>query len=484
MNTKIISYVILNLFKILMFLFLFPLAVSIYYKEGLKFSMAYIIPIIILCILSYFLSDKTPENQSFFSKEGLVIVSLSWLLISFFGALPFIISGSIPNMVDAFFESVSGFTTTGASILSEVESLSKSILFWRSLTHVVGGMGVLVLVLAVLPKGNNQALHIMRAEVPGPTVGKIVAKMNYNSRILYIIYISMIIILIIFLLLGGMPLFDACIHAFGTAGTGGFSCKNTSIGFYNSAYIDYVISIGMIAFGLNFNLFYLLILGNIKQVFKSEEARYYLSIIFIATTLICINIRPLYSSISTRMIRDVFFTVSSIITTTGFSTVDFDKWPTFSKTILMFLMFCGACAGSTAGGFKVSRFVILIKKFVREFKKIGHPNKVLNIKLEGKTLDKNMLEGVDSYFIIYSVILFILLLITAWESDTFITALSAVLATFNNIGPGFGAVGPTSNFAVYSPLTKIVLSLGMLLGRLEIIPLLILVSPRIYRKRD
>ena len=483
MNTKIISYVISNLFKILMFLFLFPLAVSIYYKEGLKLSMAYVIPIIILYILSYFLSNKTPENQSFFSKEGLVIVSLSWLLISFFGALPFIISGSIPNIVDAFFESVSGFTTTGASILSEVESLNKSILFWRSLTHVVGGMGVLVLVLAILPKGNNQALHIMRAEVPGPTVGKIVAKMNYNSRILYIIYISMIIILIIFLLLGGMPLFDACIHAFGTAGTGGFSCKNTSIGFYNSAYIDYVTAIGMIAFGLNFNLFYLLILGNIKQVFKSEEARYYLSIIFISTFLICLNIHHVYSSIS-RMIRDVFFTVSSIITTTGFSTVDFDKWPTFSKTILMFLMFCGACAGSTAGGFKVSRLTILIKKFVREFKKIGHPNKVLNIQLEGKTLDKEMLEGVDSYFILYSVILFILLLITAWESDTFITALSAVLATFNNIGPGFGAVGPTSNFAVYSPLTKIVLSLGMLLGRLEIIPLLILVSPRIYRKRD
>ena len=483
MNTKIISYVISNLFKILMFLFLFPLAVSIYYKEGLKLSMAYVIPIIILCILSYFLSNKTPENQSFFSKEGLVIVSLSWLLISFFGALPFIISGSIPNIVDAFFESVSGFTTTGASILSEVESLNKSILFWRSLTHVVGGMGVLVLVLAILPKGNNQALHIMRAEVPGPTVGKIVGKMNYNSRILYIIYISMIIILIIFMLLGGMPLFDACIHAFGTAGTGGFSCKNTSIGFYNSAYIDYVTAIGMIAFGLNFNLFYLLILGNIKQVFKSEEARYYLSIIFISTFLICLNIHHFYSSIS-RMIRDVFFTVSSIITTTGFSTVDFDKWPTFSKTILMFLMFCGACAGSTAGGFKVSRLTILIKKFVREFKKIGHPNKVLNIQLEGKTLDKEMLEGVDSYFILYSVILFILLLITAWDSDTFITALSAVLATFNNIGPGLGAVGPTSNFANYSAFTKIVLSLGMLLGRLEIIPLLILVSPRIYRKRD
>ena len=483
MNTKIISYVISNLFKLMIFLFLFPLAVSIYYREGFKLSMAYIIPIIILCILSYLLSGKSPENQSFFSKEGLVIVSLSWLLVSFFGALPFTISGSIPNIVDAFFESVSGFTTTGASILSEVENLHKSILFWRSLTHVVGGMGVLVLVLAILPKGNNQALHIMRAEVPGPTVGKLVAKMTYNSRILYVIYLVMTVIMILLLLAGGMPFFDACIHAFGTAGTGGFSSKNASIGFYNSAYIDYVTSIGMLVFGLNFNLFYLLILGNIRQVFKSEEAKYYLGIVFVAIILICINIYPIYSSIS-RMIRDVFFTVSSVITTTGYSTADFNKWPTFSKTIILFLMFCGGCAGSTAGGFKVSRVIILIKKVVKEFRKVGHPNKVLNIQLEGKTLDKAMLEGVDSYFALYSFTLFLLLLITAWESDTFITALSAVLATFNNIGPGLDAVGPTSNFSAYSAFTKVILSFGMLLGRLEIIPLLILVSPRIYKKRD
>ena len=483
MNTKIISYVISNLFRLMMFLLLFPLAVSIYYKEGVKLSMAYIIPIIILAILSYFLSNKAVENQSFFSKEGLVIVALSWLLISFFGALPFVISGDIPNMVDAFFESVSGFTTTGASILPEVESLNKSIIFWRSFTHLVGGMGVLVLVLAILPKGNNQALHIMRAEVPGPTVGKLVAKMSYNSRILYIIYIVITIIMIILLLVGGMSFYDACIHAFGTAGTGGFSSKNTSIGFYNSAYIDYVISIGMLVFGLNFNLFYLLILGNIKQVFKSEEAKYYLGIVFVATTLICINIYPIYSSIS-KMIRDVFFTVSSIITTTGYSTVDFDKWPTFSKTIILSLMFCGGCAGSTAGGFKVSRVIILIKKVVKEFRKVGHPNKVLNIQLEGKTLDKAMLEGIDSYFVLYSFTLFLLLLITAWDSDTFTTALSAVLATFNNIGPGLDTVGPTSNFSTYSVFTKIILSFGMLLGRLEIIPLLILISPRIYRKRD
>ena len=483
MNTRIISYVISNLFKLMMFLLLFPLAVSVYYQEGLKLSMAYIIPIIILGISSYFLSNKAPENQSFFSKEGLVIVALSWLLISFFGALPFVISGDIPNMIDAFFESVSGFTTTGATILPEVESLNKSIIFWRSFTHLVGGMGVLVLVLAILPKGNNQALHIMRAEVPGPTVGKLVAKMSYNSRILYIIYIVITIIMIILLLVGGMSFYDACIHAFGTAGTGGFSSKNTSIGFYNSAYIDYVISIGMLVFGLNFNLFYLLILGNIKQVFKSEEAKYYLGIVFVATTLICINIYPIYSSIS-KMIRDVFFTVSSIITTTGYSTVDFDKWPTFSKTIILSLMFCGGCAGSTAGGFKVSRVIILIKKVVKEFRKVGHPNKVLNIQLEGKTLDKAMLEGVDSYFVLYSFTLFLLLLITAWDSDTFTTALSAVLATFNNIGPGLDTVGPTSNFSTYSVFTKIILSFGMLLGRLEIIPLLILISPRIYRKRD
>jgi len=483
MNTRIISYVISNLFKLMMALLLFPLAVSIYYREGLKLSMAYIIPIIILCVLSYFLSGKGPENQSFFSKEGLVIVALSWLLISFFGALPFVISGEIPNMIDAFFESVSGFTTTGATILSEVESLSKSIIFWRSFTHLVGGMGVLVLVLAILPKGNNQALHIMRAEVPGPTVGKLVAKMSYNSRILYIIYLVMTLIMILLLLAGGMSFFDACVHAFGTAGTGGFSSKNTSIGFYNSAYIDYVTSIGMLVFGLNFNLFYLLILGNIKQVFKSEEAKYYLGIVFAATALICVNIYPIYSSVS-RMIRDVFFTVSSIITTTGYSTVDFDKWPAFSKTIILFLMFCGGCAGSTAGGFKVSRVIILIKKVVKEFKKVGHPNKVLNIQLEGKTLDKDMLEGVDSYFILYSVTLFILLLITSLESNSLITAIGSVFGTFNNIGPGLDATGPTSNFAIFSPFLKFVLSLGMLLGRLEIIPLLILVSPRIYRKRD
>ena len=481
MNTKIISYVISNLFRILMFLFLFPLAISIYYKEGLRISISYIIPIIILCIFSYFLAQEPPEEQSFFSKEGFFIVSLSWLLISIFGALPFIISGSIPNIIEAIFESISGFTTTGATILPEVEHLSKSILFWRSFTHIVGGMGVLVLVLAILPKGNNQSLHIIRAEVPGPVVGKMVAKMSYNSRILYIIYIAMIIIMIILYVLGGMSLYDACIHAFGTAGTGGFSSKNASIAFYNSAYIDYVTAFGMLAFGLNFNLFYLLILGNIKQVFKSEEAKYYFSFIIIFKLLICLNISNMYDSVS-QLIRDVFFTVSSIITSTGYTTANFNSWPTFSKTILLFLMFVGGCAGSTAGGFKVSRVIIIFKQVIREFKKVGHPNKVLNMKLEGKTIDKEMINGVNSYFVLYFSVFIILLLLVSLDSSTFLTAFSSVLSIFNNIGPGLDDTA--ANFSVYSNFTKFVLSLGMLLGRLEIIPLLILFSPSIYKKID
>lgn len=484
MNTKIISYVLVNLFKILIFLFLFPLAFSLYYKEGARLYLSYLLPMFMLAILIFLFSKiDTNEDHSFFSKEGFVIVSLSWILMAFFGALPFFISSEIPSFTDSFFESVSGFTTTGASILSNVESLSKSMLFWRSFTHLIGGMGVLVLVLAIIPKGNNRSLHIMRAEVPGPTVGKLVAKMSYNSRILYIIYIAITLILILLLMFGGMSFYEACIHSFGTVGTGGFSSKNISVAYYNSSYIHYVLSFGMLACGLNFNLFYLLVLGNFKQVFKSEETKYYLSFVLISVILIALNIYKSYDSIF-LLIRDVFFTVSSIITTTGYSTVDFDKWPLFSKTILLFLMFSGACAGSTAGGFKVSRTIIILKKIIMEFKKIGHPSKVIRLKLEGKSLDKDMLEGVSSYFMIYVSTFLILVLITSLETDTFLGAFSAVAATFNNIGPGFDMVGPTSNFGMFSNTIKYILSLGMLLGRLEIIPILILISPSIYRNID
>lgn len=483
MNTKIISYVLSNLFKILIFLFFIPLMISIYYQEGIRAYFSFIVPISILGLLIFILSGDAPEDQSFFSKEAMVIVALSWLLVSCFGALPFIISGSIRNFADAFFESVSGFTTTGATILNNVESLNRSLIFWRSFTHLVGGMGVLVLVLAILPKGNNKALYIMRAEVPGPSVGKLVAKMSYNSRILYVIYLTLTAVLTILLMFGGMDFFDACIHAFGTTGTGGFSSKNTSIAFYNSRYIEYVLGFGMLISSLNFNLFYLLLLKNFKQVLKSEETKFFLTVVTVCIILICFNIRNSYHSLE-KLIRDVFFTVVSIVSTTGYSTVDFGLWPLFSENIILFLMFMGGCAGSTAGGFKVARTLIFFKKIALEFKKIGHPNKVVNLKLDGKPLDKEMLEGISTYFMLYMFTFISLLFVVSIGATNFLTAFSAVLTTFNNIGPGLGTIGPTYSFSAFSAPIKVILSFSMLLGRLEIIPLLILVSPRIYKNID
>lgn len=481
MNLGIIFYVISNLFRLLAFLFLFPLGVAIYYQESIKNMLSFIIPIILLILLSNFCSKKATQEENFYSKEGFVIVSLSWILLSLFGALPYFISAEIPSFTDAVFESVSGFTTTGATILINIEKISQSMLFWRSFTHLVGGMGVLVLVLAILPKGNNKSLHIMRAEVPGPTVGKVVAKMSYNSRILYIIYLSMVLILVTFLNFGGMSWFDSFIHAFSTAATGGFNNRNMSVAYYNSAYIEYVLAFGMLLFGLNFNLFYLLILGNFKQVFKSEESKYYLGIILGAVVLICINIYSLYNSFF-KMIREVFFTVSSIITTTGFVTADFGKWPIFSKTILIFLMFVGGCAGSTAGGFKVSRVIIIMKKVFIEFLKVGNPNKIMNVKLEGKVVEKDMLEGISSYLMIYVTIFLFIVLLISLDSDNFMKTFSVIATTFNNVGPAFSDTEIISDFAKFSNFSKIIFSVGMLLGRLEILPLLIFFSPRIYKK--
>ena len=392
MNNKMVRYVIGHILKLETAFMLIPLALSFFYHESFIVKKSYIFTIILLLISSLLISKKVPENQKIYAKEGLVIVSISWIALSLFGALPFVFSNRIPSFIDAFFETVSGFTTTGASILSNVEALEHSLLFWRSFTHLVGGMGVLVLALAILPKNTNQSLHIMKAEVPGPTFGKLVAKMSYNSRILYMIYIFITIIIIILLKLGGMPLFDSVVHAFGTVGTGGFGIKNSSVAYYNSSYIDYVLGIGMLLCGMNFNLFYALLLKNYKQVFKNEELKYYCSIVVLAIIAIVINIAPAYKN-SNRLFRDVFFTVSSVITTTGYSTVDFDAWPVFSKTVLLFLMFVGGCAGSTAGGLKVSRIAILFKTVVGEFKKIGTPNRVINIKMDKKVITKELSSG-------------------------------------------------------------------------------------------
>ena len=483
MNNKMVRYVIGHILKLETAFMLIPLALSFFYHESFIVKKSYIFTIVLLLISSLLISKKVPENQKIYAKEGLVIVSISWIALSLFGALPFVFSNRIPSFIDAFFETVSGFTTTGASILSNVEALEHSLLFWRSFTHLVGGMGVLVLALAILPKNNNQSLHIMKAEVPGPTFGKLVAKMSYNSRILYMIYIFITIIIIILLKLGGMPLFDSVVHAFGTVGTGGFGIKNSSVAYYNSSYIDYVLGIGMLLCGMNFNLFYALLLKNYKQVFKNEELKYYCSIVVLAIIAIVINIAPAYKN-SNRLFRDVFFTVSSVITTTGYSTVDFDAWPVFSKTVLLFLMFVGGCAGSTAGGLKVSRIAILFKTVVGEFKKIGTPNRVINIKMDKKVITKELSSGISTYLMLYITIFLIAILCVSWDSPDFISAFSAVAATFNNIGPGMGIVGPTSNYASFSNINKLILSLVMLLGRLEIFPILILFSPSLYKKSN
>ena len=483
MNNKMVRYVIGHILKLETAFMLIPLALSFFYHESFIIKKSYIFTIILLLISSLLISKKVPENQKIYAKEGLVIVSISWIALSLFGALPFVFSNRIPSFIDAFFETVSGFTTTGASILSNVEALEHSLLFWRSFTHLVGGMGVLVLALAILPKNTNQSLHIMKAEVPGPTFGKLVAKMSYNSRILYMIYIFITIIIIILLKLGGMPLFDSVVHAFGTVGTGGFGIKNSSVAYYNSSYIDYVLGIGMLLCGMNFNLFYALLLKNYKQVFKNEELKYYCSIVVLAIIAIVINIAPAYKN-SNRLFRDVFFTVSSVITTTGYSTVDFDAWPVFSKTVLLFLMFVGGCAGSTAGGLKVSRIAILFKTVVGEFKKIGTPNRVINIKMDKKVITKELSSGISTYLMLYITIFLIAILCVSWDSPDFISAFSAVAATFNNIGPGMGIVGPTSNYASFSNINKLILSLVMLLGRLEIFPILILFSPSLYKKSN
>lgn len=481
MNTKMIRYIIGDILKLEAGFLVLPLFVSFFFEESMLLYKSFTYTIILLLACGFLISGKTPKNQKMYAKEGLIIVSLSWILMSFFGALPFVFSGYIPSFIDAFFETVSGFTTTGASIVTNVELFPNSLLFWRSFTHLVGGMGVLVLALAILPKNSNQSLYLMKAEVPGPTCGKFVAKMSYNSRILYIIYLVITGIFIVILFLEGMPLFDSVLHAFGTAGTGGFGIKNSSVAFYNSPVIEYTIGIGMLLFSLNFNLYYILILGNIKQVFKNEEMKWFLGIVLCSIILICINIYPLYNSVS-QMIRDVFFTVSSIVSTTGYSTADFDKWPLFSKIVLLFLMFMGGCAGSTAGGLKVSRTVVFIKASIKEFKKLGNINRIVSFKMEGKPVTKELMESISNYLIVYIGIFACILLIISFSIPDLDAAFSAVTATFNNIGPGFEMFGPTSNYSSLTPFNKLVLSFSMLLGRLEIFPVLILFSPNIYKK--
>ncbi len=423
-------------------------------------------------------------KSNFYATDGMVCVALSWIVLSLTGCLPFVISGEIPKFIDALFEIVSGFTTTGASILPAVEDLSKGIIYWRSFSHWVGGMGVLVFLLAIVPsgdKGSGFTMHLLRAESPGPSVGKLVPKMRKNAAILYVLYIILTIADVIFLLIGGMPAFEAVCNAFGTAGTGGFGVRNDSFASY-SPYLQNVTTIFMFLFGVNFSCYYLLLIGQVRSVFKDEELHAYFGIAFISIVLIVWNIRGLYGTME-ETIRHAAFQVSSIMTTSGFATTDFDQWPSFSKTILLCLMVIGASAGSTGGGMKVSRVLLLFKSLRRSFLQMLHPNRVQLVRNNGQAVDDKVVETTNAYLIAYVFILFLSFLVLSLDGFSTGTNFSAVLCCFNNIGPGLEAVGPTCNFSGFSVLSKLVLIFDMLLGRLEIFPILCLFSRHTWRRR-
>ena len=479
MNYKMIAYVLSKVLLLEATLMLLPFGYSVFNKEACV--SAFLITIAILFVIGSLLAYKQPKNTAIYAKEGFVVVALSWVLLSVFGAMPFIFSGAITNPFDAFFETVSGFTTTGASILTNVEALDGGLLFWRSFTHWIGGMGVLVFILAVLPLARNNNMHLMRAEVPGPSVGKLVPRLRTTAKILYGIYFVMTIIEIIILCLCGMPLFDSVLHAFGTAGTGGFGIKNNSIAYYDNATIDFVIGTFMILFGINFNIFYYVLIGKVKEAFSSEELRWYFGIIAVATILIALNILPSHVSIWNAL-RYSYFQVASIITTTGYSTANYDLWPSFSKTIIVLLMFSGACAGSTGGGIKVGRLIILAKQQVAEIKKMVHPRSVHALTLDGKQVDRSMLAGVQTFIVMYFFVLLTGVLLLSLDGFSFTTNFTAVLSCISNIGPGLEAVGPVQNFSIFSNFSKLMLSFIMLAGRLELFPLLILFMPGLYKK--
>jgi len=444
--------------------------------RGFLFTMALIA---VLVAMLFLLCRKAPS--AFYAKEGLVCVGVSWVVLSLIGCLPFYISREIPAYIDAFFETVSGFTTTGSSILTNVEALSKSLLYWRSFSHWLGGMGVLVFLLAFTgDQGKGFTMHLLRAESPGPSVGKLVPKMRKTASILYLIYVALTVLDVIFLLLGNMPLFDAVCTAFGTAGTGGFGTKNDSLAGF-SPYLQNVTTVFMALFGVNFSCYYLLLLGHVRSVFKDEELRLYLSIVFGSIALIVLNLRGFYDTMG-ETLRHAAFTVSSIMTTTGFATTDFDLWPAFSKAIIMLLMIIGACAGSTGGGLKVARVLLLAKSLRRNIGQVLKPRKVQVVRNNGAVVDEKILDNANAYLAAYVVIVFLSFLIISLDNFSVGTNFTAVLACFNNIGPGLEAVGPTCNFSAYSTLSKLVLSFDMLAGRLEIFPMLVLLSRSTWRR--
>lgn len=478
MNYKMVSYVLGWVLKIEAGCMLLPLLCAFIYNDSGK--TAIMVSIILCLFFGFLLSVKSPKNKTMFAKEGFVTVALSWLIMSIFGAVPFYLSGYINNFIDAVFESASGFTTTGASILNDVEALPKSLLMWRSFTHWIGGMGVLVFFVALLPSSSGDNMYLIKAESPGPSVSKMVPKVRTMAKILYLIYLGMTVIQFTLLKLGGMETFDAITITFGTAGTGGFGVRNSGLNDY-TAYQQWVITIFMILFGIDFSVYYLILMRKFKTAFRSVEVRTYLLIIIFSILLIVSNCRSLYVNLSDA-VRHTSLTVGSIITTTGYSTVDFSKWPMFSQTILLGLMFVGACAGSTGGGMKVSRIMILFKSILKEVKVAVHPQRTVKITMNGRMVEHETVRAVNVYMAAYIAIFATSLLIISLDNLDLTTNFTAIAAVINNIGPGLGGVGPVENFSKFSDLSTLTMTFDMIVGRLEIFPILILFSKSTWKR--
>ena len=480
MNITAILNIIGHVMKYEIILLLIPFFVALFYGQG--DANAFLYTVLLMIPIALILIKIKGKKNEIYAKEGFLTVGLAWIVISFFGALPFVFSGAIPSLVDAFFETSSGFTTTGASILTEIQSLPKGILFWRSFTHWVGGMGFLIFILALMPTFSGNTIHLLKAESPGPTPGKIVPKIKQTAKILYAIYFVLTLIETIFLKSAGLSWYDSIIHALGTAGTGGFSNMNASVAAFNNPAVEWIITIFMLLFGVNFVLYFQLIRGNVKAFFKSEELKWYLIAVFASIIIIAVNIIPFNHGDVTKSIRDSAFQVSSIVTTTGYATVNFNLWPTLSKVILIMLMFMGAMAGSTGGGIKTIRIVIIFKAIRREIDKILHPRRVKSVKIDGNVVEEETISGVFLFIFAYIIISLIAIFIVSFDNFDVTTTVTPVIATLSNIGPGLEMVGPAGNFSAFSDLSKLVLSFCMLAGRLEIYPMLILFSPSLWKK--
>ena len=478
MNTRMIAHLLGIILLIEAVLLLFPMAVALIYGES---PMPFLLTDGIILALCLPFSLRKPRNNRIYAKDGFVCVAAAWILLGAFGALPFVFSGAIPHYISAFFETVSGLTTTGASILTEIESLPRGILFWRSFTHWIGGMGVLVFMLAILPLAGGQTMHLMRAEVPGPTKGKLVPKMRSTAMILYGIYIALTVILAILLVLCRMPLYDSIVNALATAGTGGFSVLNNSIAGYNNPAAEWVLAIFMILFGINFNLYYFVLIRRWREAVKNEELHVFLILVLASTAVIAVNTWHLFEGAG-ACLRTAFFQVASIVSTAGFATVNYDLWPELSKTVIILLTLTGACAGSTAGGLKLSRVIILVKSTFREIRHVLRPRSVNVVRLDGEAVPDETVRSATSYLALYLILFVLTVLLLSIDGYSLETNLTATLACINNVGPGLKEVGPAGNFSCYSLFSQALLTLNMLLGRLEIIPMLILLSPYSWKK--